>query len=336
MLSQGNQEQIRTAKYRKEHHSDQVLSDANNALVPLERGFASGFQAPHYPTLFIVGAPRSGTTLLSQLLITRFEIGYINNIAARFWMAPSVGALLAQTLKDSYRPPAVGFKSDLGATPEYEGPHEFGFFWRRWFDYGETHQLSAEQTDAIDKEFLKQEVAAIENVFNQPLLFKNVPALSLQVDFLAATFPNAIFVHCRRDPLYTAQSLLLSRLKYYENRNSWFSIKPKEYVWLEDRPYAEQIAGQIFYTLQKIEKDFSSLAPSRHITIQYESLCENPEVELGRVADLFAGNGYELSQRDGLLPDLSTTNRKKVTDDEFEQLAQACRQFFNKSFIKKG
>ncbi len=318
----------RTIIYQKDLQTDQVLKAINNALEPLEREYVAGFDAPRFPTIFIVGAPRSGTTLLSQLLITYFELGYINNIAARFWLAPYIGVLLASTLQDSERPPAAGFESDLGATPEYEGPHEFGFFWRRWFKFGETHQLNPEQIEAIDKEFFQQELSAIESVFIRPLLFKNVPALSLQVDFLASTLPKAIFIHCRRNPIYAAQSLLQYRLKYYGDKEKWLSIKPQEYSRLKKLPYAEQIAGQIFYTLKRIDQVFESLESSRYLTIDYEKICVSPMEQLERAATLFAENGYDLNRRKFTAPDLVSTNVKKVSDDEFHLLKQACHRFF--------
>lgn len=320
---------IRTANYRRNLQADRVLESLNEALAPLEQQLVSSFEAPRYPPIFIIGAPRSGTTLLSQLLITCFELGYINNVVARFWMAPYIGAWLASELQDFERPPRIAFRSDLGATPEYEGPHEFGYFWSRWFRYDDTHQLSEEQVEAIDTRFFRQELAAVESVFDRPLVFKNVPALSLQVGFLATALPQAVFIHCRRDTIYVAQSLLLSRLKYYGNKESWLSVKPKEYRWLKEQPYPEQIVGQIFYTLQRIEEACASLECSRFLNIDYENLCERPAEELERVVDLFVPTGYELLRRDSAVPDLSSTNKKMVDEGEFRRLEEACRRFFD-------
>ena len=123
---------------------DQPVDALNDALAPLEQALIEEFEAPTEPLVFIVGAPRSGTTLLTQLLISQYEIGYVSNLIARFWKAPYLGLLLAKEIRDPDRPPDVGFSSDRGFTSGYEGPHEFGYFWRRWFDYQESHSVRAE------------------------------------------------------------------------------------------------------------------------------------------------------------------------------------------------
>ena len=49
-------------------------------------------------SIHIIGAPRSGTTLLSQLLLSYTQVGYINNLIAAFWNAPLYGIHLSKKL----------------------------------------------------------------------------------------------------------------------------------------------------------------------------------------------------------------------------------------------
>lgn len=320
-------ESERLSDYRKDPNAERVLAKANQRLAGLERELVAPFDAPLYPTLFVVGAPRSGTTLLSQLLLTRFEFGYVSNLAARFWMAPCIGAMLAGQIRDTSRPPAVGVTSDLGATPGYEGPHEFGYFWRRWFRYGETHDIEDTTVQVADRALLRRELAAIESVFDRPLLLKNL-VCSFHIGFLAQTLPRAIFVHCRRDPVYAAQSILLARMKYHGGRDAWFSVKPAEYKRLRTLPYPEQIAGQIYYTRQAVERLFQALPESRALDVDYEALCREPDGELDRIAAWIADNGHVLARRQVALPPVSTTNRQSVGRGEFEALQRACNRAF--------
>jgi hypothetical protein len=48
--------------------------------------------------VFVLGVPRSGTTLTSQLLAYCLDAGYVNNAAARFWLAPVHGIRLARLI----------------------------------------------------------------------------------------------------------------------------------------------------------------------------------------------------------------------------------------------
>ena len=69
-------------------------------------------------SIHIIGAPRSGTTLLSQLLLSFTQVGYINNLIAAFWNAPLYGIYLSKKLL----PKAYisSFTSDYGATNNIE------------------------------------------------------------------------------------------------------------------------------------------------------------------------------------------------------------------------
>lgn len=329
MSKESELEPPRTIAYKKDLQAEQILIPMNDTLSSLERRLVANFESPRYPSIFIVGAPRSGTTLLTQLLINSYKIGYINNVIARFWQAPYIGARLASTFKYTiHDSPALELTSDLGATSYYLGPSEFGYFWRRWFKYGETHQLSKKQYDSIDIKFLRQEIGAIESVFKKPLLLKN-PVLSLHIRFLADALPKAVFIRCSRESVYTAQSLLLSRIKYYNNKDAWFSMKPNEYTWLKYQPYPDQIAGQIFYIEQQINCIFEELESNRYLNINYEILCEKPKEQLGRVARLFEGHGCKLLTRKFDLPQITSKNKKRIDEQEFQLLHEACSRLFN-------
>lgn len=324
----------RTPRYRKDATAERVLTKANERLADLERELISPFDSLRHPPIFIVGAPRSGTTLLAQLLLTRFELGYVNNVNARFWLAPYIGAVLAGALRNRSRPPAAGVASEFGATPGYEGPHEFGYFWQRWFLYGETHDTEDTEVRTQEAALMRRELAAVESVFDRPLLLKNL-ACSFHIAFLAQALPAAIFVHCRRDPVYAAQSILLGRLKYHGDKAIWFSVKPAEYRRLRELPYPEQIAGQIAATRRSIEQQLAELPAPRQLRLDYEAVCERPEEELDRIASRVAENGCLLERRTAALPPISLANTPSVHPEEFEALRLACDREFAAGIARK-
>lgn len=307
---------------------DQPIAALNDVLAPLEQLYVDPFDAPDQPIIFIVGAPRSGTTLLSQLLIARYRIGYVSNLVARFWKAPYLGLLLMQNIREAGRSLDVDVSSDHGFTTGYEGPHEFGYFWRRWFDYQDSHWLSDEQIAAIDAKALSQETAAMQSVDGSPFLFKNL-VCSFQVKFLARTLPSAVFVHCQREPIFVAQSLLKCRERHCNDLEEWFSVKPRAYPELRNRPYPDQIAGQIFHTRRHIEKAFAELDDNRVCHIRYESLVENPLDDLDDIAETVRYQDGTMKTRDDFsTPALQSTNRFTVSPGVLDRLEASCRQFF--------
>ena len=84
------------------------------------------------PLVYIVGVPRSGTTLLSQMLCGYLPVGYINNLIARFWLKPSVGIRLSKTVLGEEARRHITLRSTHGTTEGASSPHEFGYFWRHW------------------------------------------------------------------------------------------------------------------------------------------------------------------------------------------------------------
>ncbi|CAN5355208.1 hypothetical protein BH24PSE2_BH24PSE2_03070 [soil metagenome] len=312
------------ADYRKDPGAERVLAALNERLAALERDLIAPFDTPRHPVVFIVGAPRSGTTLLEQLLLTRFEFGYVDNLIARFWLAPYVGSVLAAQLRNPARPPAVGSHSDYGATHGSEGPHEFGYFWRRWFAYGETHDVGDTVVRDQDRALLSQELAAMESVFDRPLVLKN-PVCSFHIEFLSRAVPGSLFVHCRREPVYAAQSILEARMRYHGDREAWFSLRPAAFKRLQRLPYPEQIAGQVFATREAVDRQFASLPAPRTRSLDYEALCAAPEQELDHLAAWMADRGCTLRRRRQALPAVASTNTVRLDRQEFEALQKACQ-----------
>ncbi|MGB1243246.1 MAG: sulfotransferase [Chitinophagales bacterium] len=306
-----------------------ILQQMNKSLANAELQHIQQFNLPQKPIIFVVGVPRSGTTILTQLLLSAFQIGYANNIVAKFWEAPYIGSILAKSLKDNQNNLNIGINSNYGFTNEYEGPHEFGYFWRRWFRYGESHQIEGNQIGEEEVKILQQEVAAMESVFEAPMLFKNPAALSLNIDFLAKAFPSSVFIHIQREPFFNAQSLLLGREKYGNSREDWFSVKPKEYSWLKEKSVEEQIAGQTYYTQKRIRDCLQKLPQKRQLTFSYESFCEQPLSYLQAVESLLQLLGCSLQERSNDLPvSLKNTNVVKLEGNTLKQLQYNIHQYF--------
>jgi len=278
---------------------EQVIKKANIKLSELESEVLEQFGLPEKPVFFVVGAPRSGTTVLLQTIIEYYNIGYINNFIAKFWEAPVIGAILFQSMY--LKPEKQSFLSDSGFTTGINGPHEFGYFWKRFFNYSDSHQIKESDYLSINSKLLNQEIAGLESVLNKPMIFKNPPALSLQVRFIKKYVPNAHFIYIKRNPKFIAQSIYIKRKQIYQDLKHWYSTKPAEYNQLKIKDPIEQIIGQVFYTNKKIESDLAEIPNTNKTILDYEDFCKNPIASINscnKLKDLIISN--KLSESDQL------------------------------------
>lgn len=317
-------ESERLPKFRKDALSEEFLQRFNHQLVPLQSAEEAKQSAPKLPTVFIVGAPRSGTTLMSQLLAFSGCFGYVSNFVARFWLAPAVGARLQRSLGTGPERDELRFESMHGVTRGWGSPHEFGYYWSRWFDLGQdTHKLSDEEIGRVDRVALQRSLASLELAFGLPMAFKNSSWCTLQADFLAQVFPLSIFVVCRRDPLFVAQSILQARRERYGNENIWWSIRPPDYQHLLNLPWWDQIAGQIVGITDEVAKSVARIPTERVIDADYDLVCSNPAAVIDRLIESCRLRGATMTARPTIPARFESTNKVRIDDSELNLLRKA-------------
>ena len=107
------------AGFRKDEAEESFLSELNLRLAAAH-DLELIDQPERFPTLHVVGPPRSGTTLLMQLLAAHLDVGYINNLIAAFWQAPLYGIRLAKQVCSEL--PETRFVSRYGRTEQVTDP----------------------------------------------------------------------------------------------------------------------------------------------------------------------------------------------------------------------
>ena len=265
-----------------------ALASADLPSPPAPR--VSGAQLP---IVYIVGAPRSGTTLLSQVLSRYLAVGYINNLIARFWARPSVGIRLSRALLGDRGREALRFESEHGATAGVAGPHEFGYFWRHWLrlDTASTHHLDAAAVQQLDAAGLRRALEQeILESFGAPVVFKNL-ICGFQAGALARIHPQSLFLHITRDTAVTCASILASRAQRYGRYDAWWSLKPSTYPEIQalSSPCA-QVARQVGDSHREVAGELAA-AGVRRLSMSYESLCANPRQAIADVADALGAMG---------------------------------------------
>ena len=246
------------------------------------------------PLVYIVGAPRSGTTLLCQLLCRNLSVGFINNLVARFWLRPSVGIFLSKALLRAGARQGITYRSRFGTTEEIHEPHEFGYFWRHWLmlDRAPTHKLPTAILNSLDKDGLR---GALENeilgAFQLPVVFKNI-ICGLQAAFLTEIHPLSLFIHIKRDVARTATSILQSRLERFGSYETWWSLKPSTWPFAA-KDAAHEVVMQVHMCRGEIDQELSN--PNVHsLTLTYEELCEAPLDCINKVRRALSEMGHEV------------------------------------------
>jgi LPS sulfotransferase NodH len=280
-------EQDLAEAYRKNARDEAFLDKLNRILAPFnDEEYAD--VPEDYPTLHVIGVPRSGTTLLSQLISSHLDVGYINHLIAAFWRAPIYGIRLSRKVLPPRMPST--FQSDFGRTAHIYEPHEFGYFWSQLLGYQEMLQQDAKFEESIDWNRVALVLKNMTHAFERPIVFKSF-LLGWHIARIQQVLPKTCFVRVRRDPLQSAISLLKMREQFLGSAEKWASFKPAEYSWLKGEPYWKQIAGQVYYLDQALSEQIRQAGGRNVLEVTYEELCREPRQVLNQVRDLLEQHG---------------------------------------------
>jgi hypothetical protein len=279
--------------------ADEAFFEALNeaiasASLPAAQATHAGAELP---VLYIVGVPRSGTTLLSQLLSRHFDVGYIDNLIARFWMRPSVGIRLSDAVLGRDRRSMITFASRFGSTEPAAGPHEFGYFWRRWLnlDQAATHHLGADALGRLDFDGFRRALhSEILEPFGSATVFKNV-ICGFQAEWLTRAHPRSLFIHIKRPLEATVRSILQARMTRYGSYDAWWSLKPSAFERIvRNADPVLQVIDQVRESATELDTELGR-ASVTSMELQYHELCSNPSGALDRVAEAVRRFGWQLS-----------------------------------------
>jgi hypothetical protein len=240
------------------------------------------------PILFILGCPRSGTTLTSQLLINGFSLGYISNRIAPFY--GGLG-LAEKVFKTNQKFTLLSYESRHGRTPERHGPHECGEFWYQFFPR-DPHYADLRSVKRPACGQLRKHLAAFQRTVGLPLVFKNV-MLSARLPVLQEVFPEAVFLVVHREREATVQSILKARERVGMPPREWWSLRPKGFELSGSRNHRDIAEAQYDLTYRMIDEDLLS----RRIDVHYEAICKNPRRELERIEEALRNFGVPIERR---------------------------------------
>lgn len=276
------------------------------------------------PVIFILGAPRTGSTILYQLITSFFEVTYLDNLVNLGRETPFVSYLLSRKIfgNKGHRT----FSSQYGRSNGLHEPSEAGILWRKFmpknFEY-----ISDRDIDHNQLRFFSDFITAVNNKANTSLIVKNL-YFTQRLRFLKASGLNLRFIFIKRDPVYTAQSIFLGRKQNMKDINCWWSVSPSNYEKLKDLDVFKQIAAQVYYLEKDTEQDLKLFSRENILTLWYEDLVNYPY----KVIDyLKAFIGVDLrDDRDlDILSELKNQNKQKVDDDTFNRIVSEVDKLYN-------
>ena len=284
-------------------------------LSIFEKRLYARYSTPQKPLVFICGPPRSGTTLLYQVLINNLPIQYFNNLTSWFPRAP----LTAMRLFGRWLPKhEINYKAFYGKTRFLSGPNDALYLWDRWV--GKNRDTVPERLLPNAEKDMPQFFAAAESLLNSTLINKN-NRLNTYAHLAANALPTAFFICLRRDPLMLAQSLLIARKEIVGQVDIPYGIDSDDRPRSTTGDYLDDICQQVLYYDRAAEQQQQRIGKERFWIVDYEQFCHTPQQLVKQVAQSMLNLSFSPDSFSHLEP-FHVSDKVRITEEEFNGLRQ--------------
>lgn len=293
-----------------------VRSGIHIVLFPLEMVLRAFCSRNCPPPIFIIGAPRSGTSLLYELMVTRYRFAIISNLAHRFYLTPLAASRLGKSWIQAWR---GNFESRYGHIAGWGAPNEGGWVWRRWLRDGDWTDGAAFPKRHMSGP--RRLVSGLSSIFGAPFLNKNVMH-SNRLLLMQRIWPDALYIHVRRDVTDNARSIVRAERKDggpVPDAENWWSVRPsiaENYVGSSD---VVRAVAQVIGVDADIKRDMQVIGTEYMWVIDYSDMCDDPRRVLEGVAKFLEGRGVNL-QRKGEIPARFSPPPSKMLDADDDEV----------------
>lgn len=254
-------------------------------------------EPPPAPPVFLLGAARSGTSLLYKALCLHPDASWISNWTRRVPAHPAVAVLNRVAGCRAEAQTGVWFGGEGGSAYVYGGPRPAT---RRWFPQpvegepffarcgvpGPAPGLNGREPDPETLQSLRAAVSALVRWSGGRVFVSKRVGHNWRIPLLAAAFPDARFVELVRDG--RAVALSLSRVDWWEDSYlPWAGGTPREHAAAGWDPW-ELCAANWVAEVRAVREGLGAVPAERHLRITYEEFVARPRRTLERVGS-FAG-----------------------------------------------
>lgn len=295
--------------------------------------------------IFVVGVPRSGTTMLYRLIAQHPDLGWFSKIDLKEFPTKEYlrFAYLRRRIFEvrNMHYPIDFFNRRFFTT--VETPIEMSFLWDTVFQKDWECKVSE-----YNLEILKKTMIKILQKKNKKIFLSKVPKNSIRIMKLKEIFPDSKFIHIVRDPRGVVNSMIKRSL---ENPNGYFGIPLKksetkrknlemvdlvtQQVGIEQNK-VETHSMQWKQIVEEIKQSSKDLGSNRYMEIKYEDFVEHPKEYLERIVKFCELPHYDfLYKKDNITYNLDGKNKLSWEFITMRQLVSMNKTHVNDSEILK-
>ena len=227
--------------------------------------------------IFMVGAGRSGTTIIYEMLAWHKDLAWISNYSNRYYSNFPLSAIacrfyrarIAKKLLGARLPrPAEGYRVWNWCHPVDRSPHD-------------PPLTEADVTPGIRKRCLKMVADHLRYAGKKRFVNKNTRN-SRRIRYLNSIFKDGKFIHLIRD----GRAVIASMVTVWDKLGAWFICEKNSSRMSDINDKKLEIAAEIWMReVEIILQDKKSLNPSQYIEIRYENFVKAPADTIRKVCE---------------------------------------------------
>ncbi|MCA9084343.1 MAG: sulfotransferase [Planctomycetaceae bacterium] len=271
-----------------------------------------------HPVLLIIGAPRSGTTLVYQVLAQYLDVTFPTNLSAMFPKSPLSVSRLIRFLP---RLKTTDFRNFYGQTTHLRGPNDAFHVWDQWLGSDRYHPKTQLDDNTIRN--MQSCLASWTECYGRPFLNKNNRNTSC-MKLLADTIPAARFIVVKRHPMAVVQSLVKAREDVQGNKHvGWGLQSATTSAEADSLAYVDDVCRQVRSIESELQRQIDAVAPERIFEMTYEDFCGHPQEYVRQISEYFQGVGLNPELPLNTLQPFRVSSKSNMTAAE-EARARRC------------